>query len=267
MDSKRKQPQRMLALDTSTRSLTAALLEGERVVAESQSFSERNHSVQLIPVLQALLRTAGWKPADLDKIAAGQGPGSYTGVRIAVTAAKTLAWTIGKPLVGVSSLEALAFGARSEVEHSTESRGTVWIVPLMDARRDRFYTSLFAIDPEGNWTRLRADGIRLWEQWIRELAELASGDADLHASSAAERVPVPDRIRFVSEAEPREALRHLTENCFAGKADWLIRDLHAADVGRLALNEPSRNREEVHRFVPNYTQLAEAEAKLLAKET
>ena len=75
------------------------------------------------------------KPADLDKIVVAKGPGSYTGVRIGVTIAKTFAWTLNIPLVGISSLEALAAGVGRHFDG--------FISPLFDARRGQIYTGLY----------------------------------------------------------------------------------------------------------------------------
>jgi tRNA threonylcarbamoyladenosine biosynthesis protein TsaB len=126
-----------LAFDTSSSVLAAAITRSGRVLDSSQSFTERNHSVRIVPDLQELLRRNGLQGRDVDFIAVGQGPGSYTGVRIAVTAAKTLAWTWGKPLLGVSSLEAMAYGAWMKERQENETGGVVWFVPLVDARRGR----------------------------------------------------------------------------------------------------------------------------------
>lgn len=98
----------VLALDTSTAALCAAVVREGRVLADDRSIVERAHSVLAVPMVKDVLAKAGVKPDELGGIAVGCGPGSYTGVRIAVTIAKTLAWAWRVPLAGVSSLEALA---------------------------------------------------------------------------------------------------------------------------------------------------------------
>jgi len=102
---------RFLAVDTSTASLTIAVLEQNRMLGELNTVAERNHSIGLLPNIRQLLAELGMKPRDLQAVAVGRGPGSYTGVRIGVSTAKTFAWALGIPLLGVSSLEALAYGA------------------------------------------------------------------------------------------------------------------------------------------------------------
>lgn len=102
---------KLLAVDTSTSSMSIALLEGGRLLKEINTAAERNHSIYLMPNIQEALAELGWSPKQLEGIAVGRGPGSYTGVRIGVTVAKTMAWSLGIPVVGVSSLEAMAAGA------------------------------------------------------------------------------------------------------------------------------------------------------------
>lgn len=103
-------PQRLLAFDTATSSLAVAVTEGGRVLAERNIHAERNHSAYLVTAIGDCLEAVGLAKQDLDGIAVGIGPGSYTGIRIAVTTAKTLAWSLRLPVYGVSSLAALALG-------------------------------------------------------------------------------------------------------------------------------------------------------------
>src|SRR5699024_7924631 len=93
---------RVLAIDTSNQTMSVAVKEGEFVVGELTTHIKRNHSERLMPAIENLMNEVGWTPSSLDRIAVAQGPGSYTGLRIGVTVAKTLAWTLQKELVGVS---------------------------------------------------------------------------------------------------------------------------------------------------------------------
>ncbi|MBP1995000.1 tRNA (adenosine(37)-N6)-threonylcarbamoyltransferase complex dimerization subunit type 1 TsaB [Paenibacillus eucommiae] len=101
-----------LAMDTSTSSLTVAVLKNGHLLGELSTYAERNHSIGLLPNIQQLLTSLGLKPKDLKAVVSGKGPGSYTGVRIGVSTAKTFAWSLGIDLIGVSSLEAMALGGR-----------------------------------------------------------------------------------------------------------------------------------------------------------
>src|SRR5437879_900652 len=100
-------PGRILALDTSTAAMSIAIIEQGQLVQETHIHADRTHSLYLMPMIQELIKTVGMKLSDLSAIAVGVGPGSYTGVRIGVTAAKTLAWTLKLPIIGISSLEAM----------------------------------------------------------------------------------------------------------------------------------------------------------------
>jgi tRNA threonylcarbamoyladenosine biosynthesis protein TsaB len=245
----------ILSFDTSTASLAAAIVRDGETVDSILSFSERNHSVKVISEIKDLLLRNGLKAQDLDAIAVGQGPGSYTGVRIAVTAAKTLAWTWNKPLIGVSSLEALALGAWESLQSADENIAIdrdVWIIPLMDARRGQVYTSRYAAGHPHKWETIDQDGIRLIADWAQLLEHQANEDEQLCA------------VWFVGDVALQLAAIEEAEQ-FGVRLRTLACDMDAGALGRLAENRFRQGgRDDVHSFVPNYTQLAEAEAKLLA---
>ena len=100
-----------LGIDTANTPISVALVKDGELLIEGTSAMAINHSLRAMPAIEELLEQAGLVPADIDAIAVSEGPGSYTGARIGVTIAKTLAWTLGKPLVGVSTLKALAANA------------------------------------------------------------------------------------------------------------------------------------------------------------
>ncbi|MEQ9763440.1 tRNA (adenosine(37)-N6)-threonylcarbamoyltransferase complex dimerization subunit type 1 TsaB [Streptococcus sp. ZJ151] len=124
---------KVLAFDTSNQTLAVALLDGEQLQAETCLTVKKNHSISLMPVIDFLMQQVGWQPADLDRIAVAQGPGSYTGLRVAVATAKTLAYCLKIDLVGVSSLQALALPVASSAV----------LVPLIDARRQHAYVGFY----------------------------------------------------------------------------------------------------------------------------
>lgn len=271
----------MLSVDTSTASMTTALTRGDKLLGEITSKAERNHSLYLVPMLQRLMTEAGIKPMELDGFAVGVGPGSYTGVRIGVTVAKTFAWTNRLALLGVSTLEAIAlggaetavagvsFGMAEEtleacdgelgamdriLEETGRSGETVWLIPLIDARRGQAFTALYEAGASG-WKCVVLDSIRLIAAWTEELV--------IHA---AERKP--DRIVFTGELEQHsEAIRSFASR-YAGRVEEMVhgvRARHTAELGRIRWERGET--EDVHGLVPNYTQLAEAEAKLLAQRS
>jgi len=138
---------KILAFDASGPTASAALLEGERLVAASYADCGLKHSVTLLPMAEELLSRAGWTVAGLDLLAVTHGPGSFTGLRIAVSTVKGLALVNNTPCVGVSSLEAAAWGC-------ADRDGLV--CALMDARRGEFYTATFEI-ANGRPRRLTED--------------------------------------------------------------------------------------------------------------
>ena len=123
---------KIAAFDTSSKALTLAILEDETLLAQMTLNIKKNHSITLMPAIDFLMNSLDMKPTDLDRIAVAQGPGSYTGLRMAVATAKTLAYTLKIELVGVSSLLAL-------VPEKTEGL----VIPLINARRNNVYAGFY----------------------------------------------------------------------------------------------------------------------------
>ena len=151
---------RILALETSAKSVSVAVTENGTLLAQAYQDRGLTHSVTLMPLLDGMLKTAGLTLDDMDIIAVAQGPGSFTGIRIGVSAAKGLAWAKALPCCGVSTLEAMAYGV-------TDFEGVV--VGAMDARRQQVYNALFRTE-NGRVTRLCADRAVAMELVAEELA-------------------------------------------------------------------------------------------------
>jgi tRNA threonylcarbamoyladenosine biosynthesis protein TsaB len=165
----------VLAIDTSTPRAALALcrpgLEPRVAPPDLEGDPARRHGRGLIPAIAALLALEGLTVADLGAIAVGLGPGSYTGLRIGLTAAKTLAYTAGKPLVAIDSLEAIARNASDDV---------LKVVVAVDAQRGDAYLADFARDsPGAPLLRLGPTRIEAVEPWARSLdpATLVLGPA------------------------------------------------------------------------------------------
>src|SRR6185312_10126528 len=94
-----------LGIDTANTPLSIAIVKDGELLAEENSAMAVNHSLRAMPAIEELLAKVSITPSAIDAIAVSEGPGSYTGVRIGVTIAKTLAWTLNKPLFGISSLK------------------------------------------------------------------------------------------------------------------------------------------------------------------
>lgn len=105
---------KILAFDSSNEPLSVAVVDQEKILTEQTLNIKRNHSIQLMPAIEEALRQAQITLADIDRIAVASGPGSYTGLRIAATVAKSLAWAQDIELVGVSSLKVLAANSYPE---------------------------------------------------------------------------------------------------------------------------------------------------------
>ena len=130
----------LLAIDTSTNRAALAVSVGSRLHVASPDPSTR-HGRILIPAIHDLLAEAGIKIADLDGLAVGLGPGSYTGLRIGITAAKTIAYALGKPLAGLDSLEIVARNAPDDAR---------FVAAIGDAQRGDFYAAEFIREAIGS---------------------------------------------------------------------------------------------------------------------
>ncbi|MFQ1996346.1 tRNA (adenosine(37)-N6)-threonylcarbamoyltransferase complex dimerization subunit type 1 TsaB [Aeromonas veronii] len=122
---------KILAVDTATEACSAALLVGDKVFSRWEE-APRDHTRKILPMVQALLDEAGITLDKLDAIAFGRGPGSFTGVRIGIGVAQGLAFGAGVPLIGISTLAAMAQGA-----HRLE--GAERVLTAIDARMDEVY--------------------------------------------------------------------------------------------------------------------------------
>jgi len=127
---------RILALETSTKACSAAVTEDGQVVASSFQCSGLTHSRTLMPMVESMLKNAGLTVSDCDAVAVANGPGSFTGIRIGIAAAKGLAFALDKPAVGVSTLEAMAVPL---------SHLDALVICAMDARRQQVYNALFRV--------------------------------------------------------------------------------------------------------------------------
>lgn len=123
----------ILAFDTSAAHCAAALLVGDEVRHTTVEDMAKGQAERLMPLLQEVMAAAGLSFDDLDAVAVGVGPGNFTGIRIAVSAARGLALGLGKPAVGVSTLEAQAYGkARPCRAVADAKRGMVYVQDFSD---------------------------------------------------------------------------------------------------------------------------------------
>ncbi|WP_342514278.1 tRNA (adenosine(37)-N6)-threonylcarbamoyltransferase complex dimerization subunit type 1 TsaB [Sporosarcina sp. FSL K6-1522] len=226
-----------LGIDTANTPLSVAIVKDQELLVEETSAMAVNHSLRAMPAIEELFAKTGISPSDIDAIAVSEGPGSYTGVRIGVTIAKTLAWTLGKPLVGVSSLKVLAM-------NGLFFNGL--ICPIVDARRGHVYAGAYRYEG-GKLIDVIEDGHYALEELIglleqRESPILFVGkDTALHAQVLIEKLGDDAVTAPLHDQLPR--------------ASSLI---YAA--------QQSGEEADVHTFVPEYRRIAEAEANWLKEQ-
>lgn len=222
----------ILAMDTSTDVLSVSLHNGQEIIEEYSSKNKNKHSTRLMPAIDRIMKEAKVTPQDLTKIVVGMGPGSYTGVRIALSTAKTMAWTLNIPVVGVSSLRAL----------SLQAAGDDYVCSFLDARRGLVYAGLY--DKAGN--EVLPEVNILIDEWLEKLATF-----DYQVTFVS-----PDLDAFQSLIGERLGDRAL----YKPNGHHLMRAGLLAEVGKDF--EPT----DPHLLVPNYLRLVEAEAKWLEKQ-
>ncbi|EOL43335.1 tRNA (adenosine(37)-N6)-threonylcarbamoyltransferase complex dimerization subunit type 1 TsaB [Enterococcus caccae] len=228
---------RILAIDTSNQTLAVAVCEENKIIGQYTITVKRNHSLTLMPTITRLMKDVGLSPTDIDRIVVAQGPGSYTGLRIGVTTAKTLAYTLKKELVGISSLKTLA-------ANCIKSKGM--IIPIFDARRNNVYTGAYKY-VDGVLTTIIADQHIGMDTWLEQLKEF-------------------DHVYFVGEDVEKfrvqiESTIPKAEIC--NIPQWQIPNASIlAELGRLA--EPEL---DIHHFLPNYLKRVEAEENWLKEHT
>ena len=152
---------KILAIDTSALVATAALCEDETPIAVYSQKSGMTHSQTMLPIIKNIMDNTGTSIDDLDMLAVSQGPGSFTGIRIGVSAIKGLAFGKNKICIGVSTLEAMA---RSIASFCTDAI----ICPVMDARRNQLYNAVFEYRG-GKLLRLTEDRTVMADALAKEL--------------------------------------------------------------------------------------------------
>lgn len=124
---------KVLGIDTSTLMSTCAVLDGDKLIGEYSLSQDMSHSEKLVPMVKEVLDSLKLTVNDIDLFSVAKGPGSFTGLRIGIATMKAFAHLTDKPIVGVSTLEALAYNlSNNEI-----------VVPMIDARRDRVYTGIY----------------------------------------------------------------------------------------------------------------------------
>ena len=226
-----------LGIETANAPLSVAIVKDNKVLAETVQNLKMTHSIGAMPAIEELFEKTGVKPAEIDAIAVSEGPGSYTGVRIGVTLAKTLAWTLQKPLVGVSSLKVLAANACFY---------SGLVCPIFDARRQNVYTALYegiTLEPVMEDTHDTIEGLLQKLSSFDRPVLFIGTDVDVFWSR-------------IEEVLGEKAIRGSYAQSLP-RASELIR---IAEQGELPAVEAT------HHFVPQYRRIAEAEANWIKEQ-
>lgn len=156
----------VMGIDTSGKTASCALCSEEAVLAQNSFVTKLTHSQVIMPMVKKMLSDAGKALEDVDGFAAVSGPGSYTGLRIGISAVKAMCFALDKKCAGISALESLAYNFAG-----TDST----VCAVMHARQDLVYTALFETYTDGTVKRLTDDRIITLEALITELSEKARG--------------------------------------------------------------------------------------------
>lgn len=219
----------VLAIDTASYVMGVGLLKNGKPVGELVTHEKKNHSLRLMPAIRSLFEQVDLTPKELDRIVVNHGPGSYTGVRIGVTTAKTMAYSLGIPVVGVSSLKVLSLNG---VHFSGE------VVPFFDARRGQVFTGLYNENQQ-----VLDDRIIMLDEWLQLLA-------------------TRDTSRFLFISPDLHMHQEVIESALGERAVFAQSPYELMRPSALALSGMRLESDSsVHLFKPNYLRLAEAESK------
>jgi tRNA threonylcarbamoyl adenosine modification protein YeaZ len=216
----------ILSLDTSSPAGSVAILRGDLTLGVIYTRAEENYSSRIFRHLQFLLSDLSLKLEEFDLFAVSAGPGSFTGLRVGLTAAKGWAEAYGKPVVGVSALAAVAFQARG---------GDAVLVPALDARRGQIYFGVYRPTTTG----LALDGeefVVTAEEFAEKLGALAHGGAGNHGEGRdVDRNAGGGFTIITPDAPVVHMASRLTANFPAGFAALeIVSSVLAPAIGRIA---------------------------------
>jgi tRNA threonylcarbamoyladenosine biosynthesis protein TsaB len=140
---------KILAVDTATRSCSVAIVDDGMSCAELTTVNNQTHTKHLMPMIRTVCDMSGLKIADMDGFAVTIGPGSFTGLRIGISTVKGLAWSLNKPVVGISSLDALAWQCIP---------APYPVCTMLDARKQEVYYSRYCFQ-DGEFTKDRSEQV------------------------------------------------------------------------------------------------------------
>jgi tRNA threonylcarbamoyladenosine biosynthesis protein TsaB len=233
----------ILAIDTSTRTGSAAILRDSQILAEVSGYEETLYSNRLFRDIAALQVKANFRIDQVDVFAVASGPGSFTGLRVGLTAVKAWAEVHGKPIAAISGLEAIAY--ESLAGGVPEALSASFIAPFLDARRGQIFGAVYR---NGNGNEL---GLELVTDEsilsLDEFLEMAKGKS---AQSVALVSPTPDVL-------PTARI----EEAFPGQQVISVSAALAPAIGRLGFERARRGElVDAIRLDANYVRRSDAEA-------
>ena len=223
---------KILAVDTATPTCSVAVVEDDTLLAESTSFSNQTHSIQLLNIIDNVLGKANLKVDQVDGFAVTIGPGSFTGLRIGISSIKGLAFCLNKPVVGVSSLQTLAFQCK---------QNPYLICPVLDARKKEVYFCHYRV----NSGTLEKES----QEQVASPAEVVKG--------------IRESCIFVGNGA--KLYQRQISSALGGWAHFAAESQHtirASTVARLSLPRFIRqDTDDVQMLVPHYIRKSDAELK------
>lgn len=230
-----------LAIDTSNELLGVALVKDGELIAETMTNIKEGQTARLMPAIVSLMEQARIEPSELSKVVVARGPGSYTGVRVGITTAKTMAWGLDIPIYPVSSLRALAYnGAFFDG----------YIMPFFNARRQAVYTGLYRFEA-GQLKEIIEEQYVSLTDWIHKLQEEV---ADFSKQKIVCLSPHIDVFKDALRDELGEGV------IIPEDASHFLRPVHLIE------SSEASSTEDVHLVKPNYLRITEAEANLLKRQ-
>jgi len=180
----------ILAIDTSTRTASVSLLKNDDILSEIFINLGVNHSIALLPALYDLCTLSCVKPSSVDLFVCTIGPGSFTGLRIGASTVKGLALAAGKPVVGVSTLDALAYNLIGS---------KMLICPILDAKKTEVYTALYRTGDDNVLEKTGSERVTDIEEFLRSIDEetIFVGDGAIKYARLIDGI-MPGRSHFAS---------------------------------------------------------------------
>lgn len=224
----------VLAVDTSTWTGGVAVLKGDTVAAEIHVSTRKTHAKRLMYVIDSALKMAEMELDAVEAFAVTIGPGSFTGLRIGVSAVKGLAFATGRPVTGVSTLDVLV----SQFPWYPNA-----VCPMLDARKGQIYTALYEWGPDGHWCKVLQDCAIDPGVWIGRIDRpcLFVGDGSVIYHDVIDR--------------GMGSLAQFAPACLQG--------IRASVVARVGVDQIRKgNAVDVTLLAPNYVRKSDAEIKL-----